>query len=273
MKTLHCFFLGSGGRRTRRALWAALVGAFLPAGGLRAADGPVDLGGAAPPQARGSNESLDPAPGAAHAPAGVRRAAKLEEKPRESSAESNDDGDSVREPARAHMVTRHLAPQSMAASSATAETPWYRTGFGALCVVLAAVAAAYVVVRKWVPTVRTPTNGLIRVVARAALTPKHHVALVQVGRRLIAVGVSPDRIDTLCEIDDCDETALSATGRTAAEPRAGRGFAALLAGERADYPAQGDSTRVTEGGGDPRGAPGGRPLADLKHRLHALRSR
>lgn len=81
------------------------------------------------------------------------------------------------------------------------------SGLGALAVVLGLVAVVYWVVRRWVPAVRVSDNGAIRVVGRAPLTPKHHVSVIQLGRRLVLVGVAPDRLTSLCEIRDPEEVA------------------------------------------------------------------
>jgi flagellar biogenesis protein FliO len=65
----------------------------------------------------------------------------------------------------------------------------------------------YVVVKRWAPAAKAAESGILRVVARANLTPKHGVALVQVGRRFLVLGVAPSGIGALAEIRDPDEVA------------------------------------------------------------------
>ena len=91
-------------------------------------------------------------------------------------------------------------------------SPWYRTGLGALGLVLALVALVYAGVRRWVPSVRSGDSGLMRVVSRTSLTPKQHVVLLQVGRRLVLVGVGSDQVRNLCEITDQSEVAELTAG-------------------------------------------------------------
>ena len=97
---------------------------------------------------------------------------------------------------------RRLAPALGDGAINERSTPWYRTGIGALAVVLALVAGAYWVVRRWMPSARTVDAGVMKLVGRTGLTPKQSLALVQVGRRYVVVGVSPDRLDSLCEISE-----------------------------------------------------------------------
>lgn len=50
-------------------------------------------------------------------------------------------------------------------------------------------------------------SGVLKVAARTSLTPKHTVMMIQLPKRLVLVGVSPERVDTLCEITDPQEVA------------------------------------------------------------------
>ena len=131
---------------------------------------------------------------------------------------------------------RRLAPALGDGAINERSTPWYRTGIGALAVVLALVAGAYWVVRRWMPSARTVDAGVMKLVGRTGLTPKQSLALVQVGRRYVVVGMSPDRLDSLCEISDPEEVAEM--GLRIGSQRTGSAdeFNALLAGEASDYP-------------------------------------
>ena len=48
----------------------------------------------------------------------------------------------------------------------------------------------------------------MEVVARTTVSPKQTLVLVKLGRRLVLVGVSPDRMDTMATVDDPDQVAL-----------------------------------------------------------------
>ena len=84
-------------------------------------------------------------------------------------------------------------------------TPWYRSGLVALMIVLGVVWLAYRAVRRWIPAVRAAESDVLRVVARTTLAPKQHLALIRVGRQFVLVGVSPDRVDRLCVIDEAED--------------------------------------------------------------------
>ena len=127
-------------------------------------------------------------------------------------------GETFRRPPKDRRVApRRGGTLGLGDGSADGSTPWYRSAIGSLMLVLALVAIAYTVVKRFIPTARTADSGLIRVVARAALSPKHSVALVQLGQRFVMIGVSPDRMSTITEIRDADEVgelaARAGTGR------------------------------------------------------------
>lgn len=159
------------------------------------------------------------------------------------------------------------------------ETPWYRSGVGALAIVLVVVAGGYWLVRRYLPSVRTTGSSALRVVARTSVTPKHHLALVQFGRRFVLVGVSGDRLQTLSEVTETQEVAEVAaqTGATLA----GRpsGFDDLLEKESADYhedPDAGEGEDLAIASQTPAQAGSvraGKPVADLLDRLRALQSK
>jgi len=154
---------------------------------------------------------------------------------RSAQAESNA-GSLTIAPPSSRFARRRLAPVLGDGAVNERSTPWYRTGIGALAVVLALVAGAYWVVRRWMPSARTVDAGVMKLVGRTGLTPKQSLALVQVGRRYVVVGVSPDRLDSLCEISDPEEVAE--LGLRIGSQRTGSAdeFNALLAGEASDYP-------------------------------------
>ena len=74
--------------------------------------------------------------------------------------------------------------------------------------VLSGIVAVYLLMRRFTPGGKMADHGLLKVVARASLSPKHHVALVRVGEaRLVLVGLSSDRVTPLCEVTQPEEVA------------------------------------------------------------------
>ncbi|UCE60326.1 MAG: flagellar biosynthetic protein FliO [Phycisphaerales bacterium] len=138
-------------------------------------------------------------------------------------------------PVGTRMLKRRGSTSDARGGSQEDSPPWHRTGIGALMIVLGIVGGLYYAVRRFVPSTRAADNGIVRVVGRTPLTPKHHVALVQLGRRYVAVGVSGDRIERLCEIDDSEEVAELAARVGMREVRGGNGFDELLFRETTEY--------------------------------------
>lgn len=114
--------------------------------------------------------------------------------------------------------------------------PWYRHGVVALSVVLGVIFGLLWLLRRYVPSVRKAPPGPLRVVARTTISPKQSVALLEVGRRYVLVGITADHLTNLGHIQDPDESfRLRAQ---AADPRpAGRQnrFDELLSHEAAEY--------------------------------------
>ena len=116
-------------------------------------------------------------------------------------------------PARTAAVDEPTLPPALSAGRMPAplqrltDIPWYRSGLVSLAVVLAVIAAVTLLIRRVVPSVRAMSGGAIEILGRNHLAPKQSLTLVRVGRRLVLVGVTPDRISTLCVIDDPHEVA------------------------------------------------------------------
>jgi len=153
-------------------------------------------------------------------------------------------------------------------------TPWYRTGIGALGVVLGLVGGAYWAIRRWVPSMRVSDSGIIKVVARTAVSPKHNVALLRFGRRFLLVGIAGERMSTLAEVTDAEEVAelvARVGGASEFEGFLGRevvAFGAESGEDEADEVA--DRTPVDR----PRRASlHASALTQLKHRLRSLQSK
>jgi flagellar biosynthetic protein FliO len=114
-----------------------------------------------------------------------------------------------------------------------------------LFIVLAAVAGVALLVRRLVPSVRAMSGGTIEVLGRNHLSPKQSLALVRVGRRVLLIGVTAERLSMLCEIDDADEVAdllVRSSGRQSVSGETdGAGFDRVL-----DDAAAGFADRATE---------------------------
>jgi flagellar biogenesis protein FliO len=148
-------------------------------------------------------------------------------------------------------------------------SPWYRTGPGALGIVLALVGVLYMAARRWLPSAKAADTGALRVVARTSLTPRHAAALLQLGRRFVLVGVSPGRLQTLSEVADPDEVAdlLIRTGLS--KPSARSSFDAVLKTQAEEF---GDGLRPDPEGNESPGFAMGHPCNGVGGLLRRLRS-
>lgn len=114
--------------------------------------------------------------------------------------------------------------------------PWYRSGLMSLVVVLGLIGAVAVVVRRLVPSVRSMSSGSIEVIGRHTLAPKQSIALIRVGRRVLLLGITAERINSLCEIDDGEEVS-DLLGRIPERARSAgtEDFERLLDGSAAEF--------------------------------------
>ncbi len=75
-----------------------------------------------------------------------------------------------------------------------------------MAVILGMIAVGAIVVRKWLTSQGRPgRDGAIKVLARHYLSSKQSLALVQLGRRVVLLGVVPERINAVAQIDDPQE--------------------------------------------------------------------
>lgn len=75
--------------------------------------------------------------------------------------------------------------------------------------VLLAIGVLTFVARRWLPQARQAAGGgaAIQILARQHLSGKQSLCLVRLGRGLVLVGVTPDRISTVAQIQDPDDVA------------------------------------------------------------------
>ena len=132
--------------------------------------------------------------------------------------------------------------ESNAFASESADTPWYRTGLGALALVLGLIGVLYTIVRRWSPSLKLTGSGTIQVVGRTVIGPRQSFVLVQLGRRLVLVGVSAERMERICEVADGEEVAAILS-----ESRRSRGaFSSWLDQEAAEFTKAGTSEAGAE---------------------------
>lgn len=121
-----------------------------------------------------------------------------------------------------------------------------------LLVVLALILAAAWVVKRFMPAQKLFTaSGALQVIARTPLTAKQTLVLVKMGRQLLLLGVSTDRITTLSVVDDPDQAAAIVGQAAGGQPDSmTRSFAESLAGEAEAYRHESDieDPAVTAGG-------------------------
>lgn len=147
----------------------------------------------------------------------------------------------------------------------TGQSPWYRTSYGAMALVLALMALLYFGLKRWAPSMRVQDAGLVRVMGRTVVGPRQSLVLLSVGQHVVLVGVSPDRIDRVCEIADADEVA-SLTAQSSAGSSHGR-FSSWLDREAAAF-AETDKVDVNQGVNEKRA---GSKLSDLLDKLRTTK--
>lgn len=190
---------------------------------------------------------------------------------------------------RTARVGRHV-PRDAASSTPSAPTlpdvPWYRTGIGALSIVLTVIAVAVWSIRRWMPKLGGGGCSVLNVVGRAGLSPKHSVALVSLGRRFVLVGLSGDRMTPICEVSDPQEVAeltlrlgrSRSPGMSVSTGGDAKSFESLLTGEVNEYAHVPEPRNNGAGAKDRQGnAPASRlhrarePLGALLERLRSVK--
>ena len=77
-----------------------------------------------------------------------------------------------------------------------------------LAAVLALIAGLAIVVKRCMPARRLLTGaGVVDIVTRTPLSPKQSLVLIKMGRKLVLLGVCPERISALTTVEDADQVA------------------------------------------------------------------
>lgn len=176
----------------------------------------------------------------------------------------------------ARTMTRGRQAATVEAAPADSTPPWWRTTLGSLAIVLCLVGLLYAAVKRWAPSARAAEHGVLRVVARTSLTPKHGAALIQLGQRFVLVGFSPNQVQTLCEVTDTEEAAELALRAGMTSSGGQRGFGGLLREQSQEFGA-GLQTESNDGGMLPHRRLKERPVStkavgDLLRRLRTVQS-
>ncbi len=154
-------------------------------------------------------------------------------------------------------------------TSELAEVPWYRSGIGALLIVLTVIGGGYFAIRKWVPTMRAVDGNIIKVLSRTSLSPKHQAVLVKVGKRMLLVGMTAENMTTLTELTDDDELGEVLASSSTAKREHRAQFETMLGQQQErfvdDDEADDESSQSTQGRRR-------EPLSKLLRRLRQLQS-
>lgn len=141
--------------------------------------------------------------------------------------------------------TRTVARRESAGSPGLIRDLW------PLLVVLVLVAAIALFLKKFIPARRLMSGSqVLRIVARTHVTPKQQLMLVKLGRRMVLLGVSPERINTLSTVDDPDQVAsLLGEAASSQDHSSSQAFAESMREEAGAYadPSDEDATSATRG--------------------------
>jgi flagellar biogenesis protein FliO len=121
-----------------------------------------------------------------------------------------------------------------------------------LLAVLVLIVGMALMVKKFMPARRLlGGSDVLKIVARTHVSPKQQLLLVKMGRRLVLLGLSPDRINSLSTVDDPDQVAMMLGEIASRQPASmTSAFAASMEDEREAYrdePTDVDETEVTRG--------------------------
>lgn len=111
-----------------------------------------------------------------------------------------------------------------------------------MLVVLFVISVCVYAFKRWMPRSSRPGGGdAVKILARHYLSSKQSLCLVRTGRRVVLVGITPDRISTLTEVTDAEEVASLVGSAERASPSSfTKMFARLTERELVDEAAESD---------------------------------
>lgn len=98
--------------------------------------------------------------------------------------------------------------QTQEAGALSSDLPWYRSGLASLGLVLAMITVVAMAIKRVAKTSRGGGGSVLQVLTRTHLSPKQSIAVVQMGGRLVFVGITPEQINMLRIVEDREEAAL-----------------------------------------------------------------
>jgi flagellar biogenesis protein FliO len=112
------------------------------------------------------------------------------------------------------------------------DRPWYASGVVPMALVLGAIGVITLLIRKYAVGSKLTGGEVLNVLCRTHISPKQSIALVQMGGRMVFVGISAQQISTLRTVEDREEvltlrSQLRIGGKTAPKEQ----FDQLLSGE------------------------------------------
>ena len=112
-------------------------------------------------------------------------------------------------PAGSDMSERLVGPSESKRIESGPHSPWaqWTRTLAALALVVVLIIAARFMLKRFGPVSGAQRRDMLDVLARTAVSPRHQLLLVRVGRRVVLVGQSPASLETLSEVTDPDEVA------------------------------------------------------------------
>lgn len=163
----------------------------------------------------------------------------------------------LRRPDAAVGSTRAASESSEIARRSRGGAAWSYTDLMPLGVVLGLIILVAAVIKKYLPNkgLVGSSGGLLEVVARTPVSPKQSVTLVRIGRRFLLLGVSPERITTLCMVDDAQGSAELMADLSSRRPdSSASAFAKSFNDEAGEFDEESDEFEPNRGvGGSVRG--------------------
>ena len=117
---------------------------------------------------------------------------------------------------------------SKSAPSGSVTSPSFLSVLWPLLIVLILITGTAVVFRRWLWRANrvSAASGALDILARHYLSPKQSLCLLRLGRRVLLVGVTPERISTVADFNDPDEVAAIVAGVERGKPKS---FTAMFA--------------------------------------------